>query len=67
MNLIKIAMLDTTWAELIKYWVSCTFQGLNILANTCNVKTVDWYTRFTDHVASEALANEDTVAVVNRR
>lgn len=43
------------------------FQGLNILANTCNGKTVDWYTKFTDHVASEALANEDTVAVVNRR
>lgn len=45
----------------------CAFQGLNILANTCNGKTVDLYTKFTDHVASEALANEDTVAVVNRR
>ena len=43
------------------------FQGLTILANTCNPKTVEWYSQFTDHVACAALENEETVAVVNKR
>lgn len=45
----------------------CFLQGLNILTNTCHLNTVSWYTQFTDHVASAALENEETVAVVNRR
>lgn len=63
---INLIMKDWHWSNLLLNFV-CAFQGLNILANTCNGKTVDLYTKFTDHVASEALANEDTVAVVNRR
>lgn len=41
--------------------------GLNILANTCNTSTANWYSQFTDHVASAALEDEGTVAVLNRR
>ena len=43
------------------------FQGLTILANTCNLDTAGWYSRFTDHVACAGLQNEETVAVINRR
>lgn len=64
MNAFELQFDDPSW---MKYLSSLKPLGLNILANTCNGKTVDWYTKFTDHVASEALANEDTVAVVNRR
>ncbi|BFZ17230.1 hypothetical protein BsWGS_20269 [Bradybaena similaris] len=41
--------------------------GLCILLNTCNEKTLEWYTQFTDHVSCAAKDNKDTVAVVNRR
>ncbi|XP_061182038.1 transmembrane protein 94-like [Saccostrea echinata] len=64
MNAFELQFDDPGW---MKYMSSLKPLGLNILANTCNEKTMDWYTKFTDHVASEALANEDTVAVVNRR
>jgi hypothetical protein len=47
-------------------YVLC-LQGLNVLANTCHPDTMEWYTRYTDHVACAALENEETVAVVNRR
>ncbi|XP_062605012.1 transmembrane protein 94-like isoform X2 [Saccostrea cucullata] len=64
MNAFELQFDDPGW---MKFMSSLKPLGLNILANTCNEKTMDWYTKFTDHVASEALANEDTVAVVNRR
>lgn len=42
--------------------------GLNMLLNTCNLKTQDGYSKFMDHVSVAALKNEETVlAVVNRR
>ncbi|XP_063445351.1 transmembrane protein 94-like [Mytilus trossulus] len=55
---------DSTW---LKHITSLKPLGLNILANTCNKRTRDWYTQFTDHVACVALEREDTVAVINRR
>ncbi|KAK6187158.1 hypothetical protein SNE40_005244 [Patella caerulea] len=41
--------------------------GLNILLNLCNVNTVDWYAKFSGHVACSALKKKETVAVINRR
>ncbi|GFR98014.1 transmembrane protein 94 [Elysia marginata] len=41
--------------------------GLDILLNTCNENTSEWYTQFTDHVACAARENKETVAVVGRR
>ncbi|XP_059152862.1 transmembrane protein 94-like [Physella acuta] len=41
--------------------------GLNILLNTCNPCTSEWYTQFTDHVSCAAREKKDTVAVINRR
>ncbi|XP_035828893.1 transmembrane protein 94 [Aplysia californica] len=41
--------------------------GLDILLNTCNGHTSEWYSQFTDHVSCAARENKDTVAVVNRR
>ncbi|XP_056019199.1 transmembrane protein 94-like isoform X2 [Ostrea edulis] len=64
MNAFELQFDDPGW---MKHMSSLKPLGLNILANTCNEKTMDLYMKFTDHVASEALANEDTVAVVNRR
>ncbi|KAL3876613.1 hypothetical protein ACJMK2_034434 [Sinanodonta woodiana] len=55
---------DPSWK---KHLSSLKPLGLNILANTCNLATGEWYTRFTDHVACAALENEDTVSVVNKR
>ncbi|XP_060071400.1 transmembrane protein 94-like [Ylistrum balloti] len=63
-NVFGLRFDDPTWKNHLN---SLKPLGLNILLNTCNIKTVEWYTQFTDHVASEALENEETVAVVNRR
>ncbi|KAK3089400.1 hypothetical protein FSP39_003342 [Pinctada imbricata] len=64
MNPFELDFDDPTWHV---HLPSLKPLGLNILANTCNRKTIDWYSQFTDHVACEALENKDTVAVVNRR
>ncbi|XP_029633294.1 transmembrane protein 94 isoform X2 [Octopus sinensis] len=55
---------DPTWKNHIS---SLKPLGLNILANTCNTSIATWYSQFTDHVATAALENEGTVAVLNRR
>ncbi|XP_048256879.1 transmembrane protein 94-like [Haliotis rufescens] len=55
---------DPTWK---RHMNSLKPLGLNILLNTCNLATVEWYTQFSDHVACAALEHDETVAVVNRR
>ncbi|XP_014661529.1 PREDICTED: uncharacterized protein KIAA0195-like isoform X2 [Priapulus caudatus] len=41
--------------------------GLNVLLNTCNAETSDFYTLFTDHVYRASLSDKDAIGVVNRR
>ncbi|XP_064610858.1 transmembrane protein 94-like isoform X2 [Liolophura sinensis] len=55
---------DPTWQKNI---TSLKPLGLSILLNTCNSAAKAWYSQFTDHVASSAVKNKETVAVVNRR
>ncbi|KAG1654912.1 Transmembrane protein 94 [Nymphon striatum] len=55
---------DSHWKQ---YLNSLKPLGLNILLNTCNAKSQPQYINFCSHLAREALSNEISVSVINRR
>ncbi|CAM1310652.1 KIAA0195 (predicted) [Pycnogonum litorale] len=55
---------DPNWKQ---YMNSLKPLGLNILLNTCNPKSHPHYINFCSYLAREALLNEITIPVINRR
>ncbi|CAG9824590.1 unnamed protein product [Phaedon cochleariae] len=60
----KLYFDDPDWKEYIS---SLKPLGLAILLNTCNTDTQENYTAFCSHITCEAVYNENSVPVMNRR